>query len=102
MTTNINTSLLSSDTITLINEWHASSPDLDPVTTEIAMVHDAIHAWCGLSTTLADEEVVSNIANMLAGLDTSAYLTERCAFIISLLPADTLVELSIACSHYYA
>ena len=97
----INTNLLSANTVELIAEWHASSNELDPVTTEIALVHDAIHAWCGLSTTLADEEVVSNIANMLAGLDTSAHLTERCAFIISLLPSDVLVELSIACTHYY-
>lgn len=96
------TTLLSTDTITLINEWHASSSDLDSVTTEIAMVHDAIHAYTGLSATLADEEMVLNITNMLAGLETSAHLTERCAFIISLLPADTLVELSIACSHYFA
>lgn len=98
----ITTNLLSVNTIELIAEWHASSDELDSVTTEIALVHDAIHAWCGLSTTLADEEVVSNIANMLAGLDTSAHLTERCAFIISLLPTDVVVELSIACSHYYA
>ena len=97
----INSTFLSADTVALVAEWHASSDELDPVTTEIAMVHDAIHAWCGLSTTLADEEVVSNVANMLAGLDTSAHLTERCAFIISLLPSDVLVELSIACSHFY-
>lgn len=98
----ITTNLLSANTVELIAEWHASSADLDPVTTEIALVHDAIHAWCGLSTTLADEEVVSNIANMLAGKETSTHLTERCAFIISLLPTDVLVELSIACSHYYS
>lgn len=98
----ITTTLLSADTIAMIAEWHASSDELDPVTTEVAMVHDAIHAWCGLSTTLEDEEVVSNIANMLAGLETSAHLTERCSFIISLLPSDVLVELSIACTQYYA
>ena len=98
----INTNLLSANTVELIAEWHASSDELDPVTTEIALVHDAIHAWCGLSTSFADEEVVSNIANMLAGLDTSAHLTERCAFIISLLPTHVVVELSIACSSVYS
>lgn len=97
----INTNLLSTDTQQLIAEWHASSDELDPVTTEIAAVHDAIHAWCGLSTTLDDEAVVSNIANMLAGLETLPHLTERCAFIISLLPSEVVVELSIACSYYY-
>lgn len=98
----INSNLLSSDTVALIQEWHASSSELDSVTTEAALVHDAIHAWCGLSTSLADEEVVSNVANMLAGLETSEYLTERCARIISFLPSDVVVELSIACAYIYS
>lgn len=97
----ITTNLLSASTVELILEWHNSYNDLDSVNTEIALVHDAIHAWCGLSTSLDDEAVVSNIANMLAGLETLPYLTKRCEFLLSLLPSDVVVELSIACSIYY-
>ena len=101
MTTLITSTLLSADTIELINEWHASNNELDSITTEEALVHDAIHAYTGLSTSLADEEIVLNIANLLAGLDCLPRNRERCEFIISLLPSDVLVELSIACAHYY-
>lgn len=98
----VNTTLLSADTVQLIAEWHASQEGLDPVSTEAALVHDAIHAYTGLSTSLADEEIVLNVSNLLAGLDCLEHNRERCEFIISLLPADVLIELSIACSHYYA
>ena len=98
----VNTTLLSTNTVALVLEWHASSTGLDSVTTEAALVHDAIHAYTGLSTSLEDEEIVLNISNLLAGLDCLERNRERCEFIISLLPADVLIELSIACSHYYA
>lgn len=98
----ITSTLLSDISIALVTEWHLSNPALDSVVTEIALVHDAIHAYCGLSTALCDEEVVSNVANMLAGLETSAHLTERCSFLISLLEVDVLIELSNACTYFYA
>lgn len=97
----ITSTLLSADTLALVAEWHASQTGLDSVTTEAALVHDAIHAYTGLGTTLADEEIVLNISNLLAGLDCLACNRERCEFIISLLPSNVLVELSIACSYYY-
>ena len=97
----ITTNLLSASTVELIAEWHASQSGLDPVLTEAALVHDAIHAYTGLGTSLADEEIVLNISNLLAGLDCLPHNRERCEFIISILPSDVLVELSIACSHYY-
>lgn len=92
----ITTNLLSTDTLELIAEWHASQTGLDPVLTEAALVHDAIHAYTGLGTTLADEEIVLNIANLLGGGDCLERNRERCEFIISLLPGDVLVELSVA------
>ncbi len=95
------TNLLSADTQQLIAEWHASQSDLDPVLTEAALVHDAIHAHTGLGTSLADEEIVLNISNLLAGLDCLPHNRERCEYIISLLPSDVLVELAIACTTYY-
>lgn len=97
----ITSTLLSADTQQLIAEWHTTHSGLDPVTTEAALVHDAIHAYTGLGTTLADEEIVLNISNILAGLDCLPHNRERCEFIISLLPSDVLIELSIACAHYY-
>ena len=97
----ITTNLLSADTLELIAEWHASQPGLDTITTEAALVHDAIHAYTGLGVSLADEEIVLNISNLLAGLDCLPHNRERCEFIISLLPSDVLVELSIACVTYY-
>jgi len=101
MTTPLTSTLLSTDTIELIYEWHASNNQLDPITTEEALVHDAIHAYTGLSDSLADEEIVLNVSNLLAGLDCLNKNRERCELILSLLSTDVLVELSIACSHYY-
>lgn len=98
----INSTFLSADTLALVAEWHASCEGLDPVTTEAALVHDAIHAYTGLSTSIADEDIVLNISNLLAGLDCLDIHRDRCEFIISLLSTDVLVELSIACSHFYS
>lgn len=93
--------MFSTTTIALINEFHASYPGLDPVTTEIAMLHDALHAYLGLSTSLEDEEVVLNVTNVLAGLECSAHLAERCELLISLLDTEILIELSVAASFFY-
>lgn len=93
--------MFSTTTIALINEFHASYPGLDPVTTDIAMLHDALHAYLGLSTSLEDEEVVLNVTNVLAGLDCSSHLTERVELLISLLEIEVLVELSSAASVFF-
>ena len=98
----ITSTLLSTSTIELIQEWHESQQGLDPVLTEAALVHDAIHAYCGLGTTVADEDIVLNIVNLLAGHDCLEIHRDRVEFIIGLLTSDVLIELSVACATYFA
>jgi hypothetical protein len=94
--------MFSTTTLELIAEFHASHEGLDPVTTDEARLHDAVHAYLGLGVSLEEEEVVLNCVNALAGLGCSAHLTERVEFLLSLLEVDTLIELSAAvCSFNY-
>jgi hypothetical protein len=88
--------MFSTITMALISEFHESHKGLDNVTTEEAMLHDAIHAYLGLGVSLEEEELVLNCTNVLAGLDCSAHLSERVELLLSLLDSTTLVELSIA------
>lgn len=95
------TTTISADTQALVAEFHAAHTGLDAVTTEEALLHDAVHAYLGLGVTLEEEEVVLNCVNLLAGLGCSAHLQARCEFLISLLTTDVLVELSVVASQYY-
>jgi hypothetical protein len=90
--------MFSTTTIELVSEFHASHVGLDNVTTEEAMLHDAVHAYLGLGVSLEDEELVLNCTNVLAGLDCSAHLSDRVELLLSLLDSTVLVELSIAAS----
>jgi hypothetical protein len=92
--------MFSTTTIAIVSEFHAAHIGLDAVTTEEAMLHDAVHAYTGLGITLQDEEVVLNIVNVLAGLECSTHLSNRVEFIISLLEVDVLIELSQAASFF--
>lgn len=88
--------MFSTTTLELVQEFHASHKGLDPVTTDEALLHDAVHAYLGLGVSLEEEELVLNCVNTLAGLGCSAHLTERVELLISLLEIDVLVELSSA------
>lgn len=96
----INTNL-SVDIQEMVNEFHTSHVNLDAVTTEYALIHDAIHAYCGLGVSLADEEIVHNITNVLVGQPCLQQHTERVEMLISIIPTEVMIELSIALSAYY-
>lgn len=93
--------MFSTTTLELVQEFHASHKGLDPVTTDEAILHDAVHAYLGLGVSLEEEELVLNCVNTLAGLGCSIHLTERVELLISLLEIEVLVELSQAASFFF-
>lgn len=93
--------MFSTTTLELVQEFHVSHTGLDSVTTDEAILHDAVHAYLGLGVSLEEEELVLNCVNTLAGLGCSAHLTERVELLISLLEIDVLIELSVAATSFF-
>lgn len=85
----------------MVKEFHASHTGLDAVTTEYALLHDSIHAYCGLGVSMADEEIVHNITNVLVGQDCLPQHADRVALLIEIIPTEVMIELSVALSTYY-
>lgn len=92
---------LSADIQEMVKEFHVSRTGLDAVTTEYAMLHDAIHAYCGLGVSMEEEEIVHNITNILVGQDCLPQHADRVALLIEILPTEVMIELSVALSTYY-
>lgn len=85
----------------MVKEFHASHTGLDAVTTEYALLHDAVHAYCGLGVSMEDEEIVHNITNVLVGQDCLSQHANRVALLIEIIPTEVMIELSVALSNYY-
>lgn len=85
----------------MVKEFHASHSGLDAVTTEYALLHDAVHAYCGLGVSLDEEELVHNITNVLVGQDCLPQHADRVALLIEIIPTEVMIELSVALSNYY-
>jgi hypothetical protein len=92
---------LSTDIQEMVAEFHASHKGLDAVSTEYALLHDAIHAYCGLGVSMEEEELVHNVTNVLVGQDCLPEHQERVALLIEILPTEVMIELSVALSNYY-
>lgn len=85
----------------MVSEFHASHTGLDAVTTEYALLHDSIHAYCGLGVSMEEEEIVHNITNVLIGQDCLPQHADRVALLIEIIPTEVMIELSVALSIYY-
>lgn len=85
----------------MVKEFHVSHTGLDTVTTEYALLHDAVHAYCGLGVSMEDEEIVHNITNVLVGQDCLPQHANRVALLIEIIPTEVMIELSVALSNYY-
>lgn len=85
----------------MVKEFHASHTGLDAVTTEYALLHDAVHAYCGLGVSLDEEELVHNITNVLVGGECLPQHLERVALLIEIIPTKVMIELSVFLSTYY-
>ena len=85
----------------MVKEFHASHTGLDAVTTEYALLHDSIHAYCGLGVSMEEEEIVHNITNVLVGQDCLPQHADRVALLIEIIPTEVMIELSVTISTYY-
>ena len=77
---------------------HRSTPNLDPITTHEALIHDALHGACGLGVSIHDEHLIHNIAEILEGGIPLDEFREECESIISEIAIDDLVILTEALS----
>lgn len=75
---------VSTELTELANEFQQAY-NLDINTTNEAIVHDALHAILGLSTSLEDEEVVLNVVNCLEGGEVNPRLLERVTTLLDIL-----------------
>ena len=92
---------LSEEIVQMVEEFQCSHEGLDSVVTEEALLHEAIHAYCGLGVSLDEEALVYGCINILIGQEALPAMQERCIRLVSLIPAGVLVELVEAYSRYY-
>lgn len=95
------TTTLSQDIIDMVEEFQCSQTGLDPVVTEEALLHEAIHAYTGLGVTLDDEAHVYGCINILIGQCALPAMQERCELLVSIIPVEVLAELVDAFARYY-